>query len=264
MRAERLSLEDLIQRFTVLQPPPNRLTLYAWREALGLSPEEARTSQEHAFWFFTEVQRFWDWPTRRHRGINSWLLKDRKEADPVTEDMREACRTWLGQHAQKVEGEILPGQGFSQVYALGSPETGGCRVWERGEDRLFVDDDRSGWAYALSPMTPEDWKEFRAGVEVDDQYALLCDLVQVLNVLAGPDLPEEDRLTQEDVDPGEGPYPPLPEYLKTLREAEEPFEILSLPKVELFLDTLQGLAWEDLAEALALARQRLSQRGLSL
>ena len=278
MRPEQLSLEELIQRYTVLQPPPNRFTLYAWREALGLAPEDARESQEHAFWFFHEVQRFLAASERNHRGINRLLLQSKRGPEPVTEEAIEACRGWLGAHAVKVEREILPAQGFSQAYGLQTPEDpeGGCRVWERGEERLFVDDDRSGWAYSLSAMSPEDWIEFKTGVEVDDRYALLCDLIKVINALADrdPSTPslrhyedEDISLTQESLDwtcdeeRYDTGFPPFPEFLKTLLEAWAGWEMdiayRDNPTAEAFLDEIAGLSWEDLGPRLGEERRRL-------
>lgn len=266
MSAEPLSLDEVIQRYTVLQPPPDRLTLYAWREALGLDPETAQDSQEHAYWFFTVIQRFRTSEKRYHRDINLWLLKERREPEPVTEEMIQACRDWLGRHARTVEEEILPAQGFSLAYALGSPEDGGCRVWERGEERLFVNDHRSGWAYALSAMSPEEWEEFARSVDVDDKYALLCRLIEAMNGLAGPEVPEDERLTQEDVDPDrtnaydEG-YPPLAEYLQTLQDETtlQAGRVWESPPVQALLEALQGLEWEDLGAAIALANLKLGR-----
>lgn len=265
MQAEPLSLEEVIRLYTVLQPPPNRLTLYAWREVLGLSPEDAQEAHEHGVRFLQAVERFWHDEKRRHRDINRWLLQDRKAPEPVTEEMIQACRTWLAQHAQRVEEEVLPAQGFSRVYALGSPEEGGCRVWERGEERLFVHDDRSGWAYALSAMSPEEWKEFARSVDVDDKFALLCRLIEALNGLAGPEIPEDEQLTQEDLDPDcnkaydEG-YPPLAEYLKTLKdETLAAWSGWESPQVRALLEALEGLEWEDLGAAIALANLKLGR-----
>ena len=277
MKPERLSLEELIQRYTVLQPPPNRFTLYAWREALGLAPEAARESQEHAFWFFHEVQKFLAASERNHRGINRLLLQSRRDPEPVSEGMIEACRAWLGAHAVKVEREILPAQGFSQAYGLQTPEDpeGGCRVWERGEERLFVMDDRSGWAYGLSAMSPEDWIEFKAGIEIDDRYALLCELIEILNALAerDPSTPsllhyegEDGRLTQERLDWATGDEPdqlgyPFPDYLDYLligmEERELDIGFTDTPMVEAFLDEITSLSWEDLGPRLAEERRRL-------
>lgn len=276
MKPERLSLEELIRRYTVLQPPPNRFTLYAWREALGLDPWDARESQEHAFWFFHEVQKFLADSERNHRGINRLLLQSRRAPEPVTEDTIEACRAWLAKHARTVE-EVLRGQGFSLAYSLWEPgdPRGGCQVWEREEERLFVDDGRSSWVYSLSPMSPEDWIEFKTEAEVDDRYALLCELIEILNTLAerDPSTPsllhyegEDGRLTQESLDWATGDEPdqlgyPFPDYLDYLligmEERELDIGFTDAPMVEAFLDEITSLSWEDLAPRLAEERRRL-------
>lgn len=264
MKPERLSLEELIRRYTVLQPPPNRFTLYAWREALGLDPDTAAESQELSTLLFRAIQEFTGDEKRRHRRINSMLLSARRTHDPVTEEMIEACRGWLARHAREVEEGALPAQGFSRIYALGDPEAGGCRVWERGEERLFVNDDRSGWAYSLSAMSPEEWDEFKRSVEVEDQFVLLVDLVEAINGLAGPDLPEDDRLTREDLDPAcerayEEGYPPLGEYLRALQEETGSSSVWESPKVQALMEALQGLEWADLAESIALGKFKLGR-----
>ncbi len=267
MSAEPLSLDEVIQRYTVLQPPPNRLTLYAWREVLGLSPEDARDAHEHGVRFLQTVERFWTDEKRRHRDVNVWLLRGRQEPDPVTEEMREACRTWLSRHARTVQEEVLPAQGFSRIYSLWEPGNprGGCQVWQRGEERLFVDDDRSGWAYALSAMSPEEWEEFARSVDVGDKFALLCSLIEAMNGLAGPEIPEDERLTQEDLDPDcnnayDKGYPPLPEYLQTLQdETLITWGGWESPPVQALMEALQGLEWEDLGAAIALANLKLGR-----
>lgn len=267
MEAEQLTAEDLARKYTILQPPPTRYTLYAWREALGLDPATFTGSQELTRMLFEEIQRFTGAPKRDHRPINRMLLAARKLHDPITEELTQACQDWLGQQVRAVEEEVLPAQGFSQVYELYTPEDGGgCRVWERGEDLLFVNDDRSGWAYVLTPITREELEAFQADIEKEDYNALLRDLIEVLNALAGPDAPEDSLLVEELNLDGEGylitledgeEAPPFPAYLRGLREdLADYYTVLRFPEVQPFLDEIQSLAWEDLRPRLALAKRR--------
>lgn len=267
MEAEQLTAEDLARQYTILQPPPTRYTLYAWREALGLDQVTAFESQELTRLLFEEIQRFTGAPERNHRPINHMLLSARKSPDPITEEMIQACQDWLAQQVRAVEEEVLPAQGFRQVYELYTPEDGGgCRVWERGEDLLFVNDDRSGWAYVLTTITREDLEAFKASMEQSDYNAVIRDLIEALNALAGPDAPEDSLLVEELNLDGEGylitledgeEAPPFPAYLRGLREdLADYYTVLRFPEVQPFLDEIQSLAWEDLRPRLALAKRR--------
>ena len=247
MEAKQLTAEDLARQYTVLQPPPTLFTLYAWREALGLDPAVAFASQDLTRLLFEEIQKFTRAPKRNHRPINGLLLSARRRPDRISEEVTQACQDWLGQQVRATEEEVLPAQGFRQIYELYTPEDGGgCRVWERGEDLLFVNDDRSGWAYVLTTITPEELEAFQAGATGEDYNAVIRDLIEVLNTLAGPDAPGDSLLVEElDLD-GAGylitledgeEAPPFPDYLRDLREdLADYYTVLRFPEVQPFLD----------------------------
>lgn len=270
MQAEQLTAEDLARQYTILQPPPTRFTLYAWREALGLDQVTAFESQGLTRQIFEAIQEFTGAPERDHRRINRMLMSARRLHDPIDAALTQACQDWLAQQVLAVEEEVLPAQGFRKVYELFTPEDGGgCRAWERGEDLLFVNDDRAGWAYVLTTITREDLEAFQAGITREDYNAVIRDLIEVLNALAGPDLPENERLVEElnldgagyllTLEDGEE-VPSFPDYLRGLREdLEEYYTALKTPEVQPFLTEIRGLAWEDLAPRLVLEKRR---RGL--
>lgn len=263
--AGRLTLEEISTRYTLLQLPPTRLTLFTWREAIGMSLEEAGEAQELAGYYLKAIQSFITAPKRdQYRPVTAPLVKARKEPETVTEEVLEKCRGWMEAHARQVEEDLLPAQGFSLVNGP-EAEVGAARVWQRGEERLFTILSPGLWHYLVSPMNDEEWGEYRQTAEEEDRFHLLLRLAAILNdlgrrytlrndlTLEGPDA--DLLISQDDVDPGEDGYTRLSDLLDWLWG--EKVRHWESPPAEELLDTLGDLDWEDLAHTVqGLERER--------